>query len=505
MAPNDQTVLLSVTEMARADQMTIRSGISGATLMEAAGLSVVRHITGRYDQGRVLVLCGPGNNGGDGFVIARHLKAAGWPVTLALLGDKAGLSGDAALMADKWDGAILSLTPDVLMDILADHGLVVDAIFGAGLCRPVEGQVAELIHKINTLDITVVAVDVPSGIDGNSGRILGAALRANSTVTFFRRKVGHLLYPGREYCGELEVTDIGIPVRVLCDIKPETRRNDPALWRDSFPHPANSGHKYNRGHGVVISGGMANGGAARLAARAALRIGAGLVSIACPPDATPAHAAQLTAVMIKPFSGEGDIGDLLTDERLNCWCAGPGNGVSEQTKSHVLKILAAGRGAVIDADGLSVFSDEPDEFFAAIRASGSIPVLTPHDGEFARLFPDLAAGKKGYNKLTSARQAATRAGAVVIFKGPDTVIASPDGRATINDNAPQTLATAGSGDVLAGLCLGLVAQGMPAFEAACAAVWIHGAAAGAFGPGLISEDIEGRIPDVLRYISELGE
>ncbi|VAW07388.1 NAD(P)H-hydrate epimerase / ADP-dependent (S)-NAD(P)H-hydrate dehydratase, partial [hydrothermal vent metagenome] len=433
------------------------------------------------------------------------LKAAGWPVTLALLGSKAGLSGDAALMADKWDGAILSLTPDVLMDILADHGLVVDAIFGAGLCRPVEGQVAELIHKINTLDITVVAVDVPSGIDGNSGQIMGAALRANSTVTFFHRKVGHLLYPGREYCGELEVTDIGIPNRVLCDIKPETRCNDPVLWRDSFPQPAASGHKYNRGHGVVISGGMANGGAARLSARAALRIGAGLVSISCPADATPAHAAQLTAVMIKPFSGEGDIDDLLTDERLNCWCAGPGNGISEQTKSHVLKILAAGRGAVIDADGLSVFSDEPDELFTAIKASGRIPVLTPHDGEFSRLFPDLVAGKKGYNKLTSARQAATRAGAVVIFKGPDTVIASPDGRAVINDNAPQTLATAGSGDVLAGLCLGLMAQGMPAFEAASAAVWVHGAAASAFGPGLISEDIEGRIPDVLRYISELGE
>lgn len=515
--------LLRVEEMAQADQMTIRTGISGADLMEAAGLSVTRHIMHRYDQMKTLVLCGPGNNGGDGFVIARHLKEAGWQVTLALLGPVEKLSGDAALMAGKWDGSLLALTPDVI----ATHEFVVDAIFGAGLCRPIEGEVADLINKINDLGLPVVAVDVPSGVEGNSGQIRGAAFRATSTVTFFRKKPGHLLYPGREYCGIVTVTDIGILERVLGDIAPETYRNDPTIWRNEFPQMATRGHKYTRGHGVVISGGAAQGGAARLAAGAALRIGAGLISVACPEEAVLSHAAQLTAVMIKPFSesnsalksgpdnldkndsgksnlGENDIDGLLEDARLSHWCVGPGCGVTGQTRSQVLKILAAGRGCVIDADGLSIFAQDSDVFFKALKKTaedfGQFPLLTPHEGEFARLFPDLKQGTVKYDKLESARKAAIRSGAVILYKGPDTVIASPDGRAVINDNAPPTLATAGSGDVLAGLCLGLMTQGMATFEAACAAVWIHGAAATAFGPGLISQDIEAKIPQVLRYI-----
>ena len=501
MACKARYALLTVEEMARADHMTIRSGIPGAALMEAAGLAVTRHITRLYDQGRALVLCGPGNNGGDGFVIARHLKAAGWPVDVALMGPQGDLVGDAALMANEWvklKGAkIAPLTPDVM----TGHILVVDAIFGAGLSRPIEGQAADLIEKINRSGSKVVAVDIPSGVEGNSGQIRNMGIRATSTVTFFRQKPGHLLFPGREYCGIIEVADIGIPARTLQEIKPEIYRNDPAIWLDDFPFPKKAAHKYDRGHGVVISGGPANGGAARLAARAALRIGAGLVSIACPDDAVVSHASCLTAVMIKPFDGSGDINDLLKDDRLNSWCVGPGGGVNEQTRSHVLEILASGRHCVIDADGLSVFQDQPEVFFKAIRASTVTPILTPHDGEFARLFPDLGHRNEGYNKLSSARKAAARAGAVIILKGPDTVIASPDGPAVINENAPPTLATAGSGDVLAGICLGLLAQGMNGFSAASAAVWIHAAAAAAFGPGLISEDIEGKIPEVLRGLA----
>ncbi len=486
MTEKDQYSILSCQEMARADQFTIRSGIPGADLMEAAGLTVTRHIMARYDQVKTLVLCGPGNNGGDGFVIARHLAEAGWDVDLALLGTVKKLSVDAALMAEKWDGEIQSFK-------IGDHKLVVDAIFGAGLSRPIEGSVAALIEEINNLDLNVVAVDVPSGVEGNSGQIRGAGLRANSTVTFFRKKPGHLLYPGREYCGEIEVTDIGILERVLKDISPKTYGNDPNVWIDDFPDLKENSHKYDRGHAVVISGGPANGGAARLAAGAALRIGAGLVSIVCPENAILSHAAHLTAVMIKPFGGGGDIVDLLQDERLMHWCVGPGCGVTENTRLKILKILAAGRHCVIDADGLTVFSDKPNALFKAIKESAYVPILTPHAGEFARLFPDF----NGDDKLTAARKAATQAGAVIIYKGPDTVIASPDGRAVINDNAPPTLATAGSGDVLAGICLGLMAQGMESFEAACAAVWIHGAAGAAFGPGLISEDIEGQIAQVL--------
>jgi len=492
--------LLTVAEMAQADQMTIRSGISGAELMEAAGLAVVRHITGRYGPVKTLVLCGPGNNGGDGFVVARHLKDAGWDVELALLGERKKLSGDAARMAAKWPGPLLDLGPDVL----AGHGLIVDAIFGAGLCRPITGATAELIERINRFAPAVVAVDVPSGVEGDSGQIRGAGLNAASTVTFFRKKPGHLLLPGRTACGEVVVSDIGILPRVLVDIQPQTHCNGPALWRGGLPRwrdPAALAaiHKYDRGHAVVISGGPAAGGAARLAARAALRIGAGLVSLSCPEAAVTAHAAQLDAVMIKPFEGRGDIAGLLKDDRLNSWCVGPGNGVTAQTRSHVLSILAAGRHAVIDADGLTVFADRPESLFSAIRQNtGGAVVLTPHDGEFSRLFPDLSRRTAGYDKLDAARQAAARAGAVVVLKGPDTVVAAPDGRAVINDNAPPDLATAGAGDVLSGLISGLLAQGMPAFPAAAAAVWIHGAAAAAFGPGLISEDIEGRVPGVLR-------
>ncbi|WP_417624390.1 NAD(P)H-hydrate dehydratase [Paremcibacter congregatus] len=488
--------LLSVSEMGRADQLTIDYGIAGHDLMEAAGLSVVRHIMARYSPQKVLVLCGPGNNGGDGFVVARHLAQAGWGVDLALLGEVSNLRGDAAVMAACYPGKIQPIGTAVLRD----HGLIVDAIFGAGLCRSIEGDVAQLINQINAAECSLVAVDVPSGVDGDSGQVRGVALQATSTVTFFRRKPGHLLYPGRALCGELEVTDIGILPRVLNEINPLTWRNDPALWRESFPRHTATGHKYSRGHGVVISGGAAQGGAARLAAKAALRIGAGLVSITCPEDAIIPHAAHLTAVMIKPFSGRGDIKELLQDQRLNAWCVGPGNGVTDRTGGYVLDIVGAGRACVLDADGLTVFAPDPDKLFQVTRKAARMPVLTPHDGEFYRLFPDLGSGTEGYNKLLSAREAAKRAGAVILLKGPDTVIAAPDGRAVINDIAPPWLATAGSGDVLAGLCMGLMAQGMPAFEAAAAAVWCHSRAAMAFGPGLISEEIEGQIPAALKEI-----
>jgi len=502
---NAQHMLLTVQEMARADQITIGAGILGADLMEAAGLSVARHVMARYDQVRTIVLCGPGNNGGDGFVAARILQEAGWDITLALLGDRKSLSGDAALMAAKWDGQIEALGPDGVKehDAVKGHGLVVDAIFGAGLVRIIDGAVGALITKINVLGLNVVAVDVPSGIDGNSGQIRGTALKATSTVTFFRKKPAHLLYPGKDYCGDIEVTDIGLLTRSLAEISPKIFCNDPDLWLGQFPWAKANAHKYNRGHGVVVSGGARHSGAARLAALAALRIGAGLVSVACPDDAILPHAAQLTAVMIKTFGAAGDLSGLLDDPRLASWAIGPGCGVTEQTKSQVLAVLAAGRPCIIDADGLSVFSGQPDRLFAAIKDSGICPILTPHAGEFFRLFPDLKEDSGDYDKLSAAKIAAKRAGAVIIFKGPDTIIASPDGRLVINDNAPPTLATAGSGDVLTGLCLGLVAQGMAPFMAACAAVWIHGAAARAFGPGLISEDIAGQIPDILKNLSQI--
>jgi len=497
--------LLTVQEMSEADRLTIAGGVAGCTLMEAAGLSIVRLITEKYDRGRVLILCGPGNNGGDGFVIARHLFRAGWPVDLALLCDVKKLKGDAAHMAALWqqEGGRISPLDGAVFE---KQSIIVDALFGAGLVRPLEGMAAEVVEKANKAQAHRMAVDVPSGLEGNSGQARGVVFEAHMTVTFFRKKPAHLLYPGKRLCGQIHVTDIGISERILARIKPETHINHPDLWQSQLPRPQAEGHKYSRGHALVLSGDKTHTGAARLAARAVLRIGAGLVSIACPEDAALIHAAHLSAVMIKSYGREVEFETLLGDERINACCAGPANGVTEETKTHILKILQSDKHVVLDADALSVFAGQGQILFAAIKkrknghGKNAQCILSPHDGEFARLFPEYAASTPTYDKLVSARKAAEKSGAVIVLKGADTVIADPDGNAVICDNAPPYLATAGAGDVLAGMMTGLLAQGMTGFGAACAANWIQGEAAALFGPGLISEDIEGQIPDVLRLL-----
>jgi hydroxyethylthiazole kinase-like uncharacterized protein yjeF len=482
--------LLTTEEMYRADALAIERGTPGIVLMENAGRAVARDVLERYPPTPVAVLCGPGNNGGDGFVIARLLRREGWPVRLGLLGDPARLKGDAAAMAARWTGPVEPASPALLQGC----GLIVDALFGAGLDRPLAGAAAETVEAVNAACVPVVAVDVPSGVEGSTGRVAGPAVRAVRTVTFFRKKPAHLLVPSKFLCGETVVAQIGIPADVLETIRPMQWENGAALWRGTFPLPRPEGHKYTRGHAVVVSGPLANGGAARLAARAALRVGAGLVTVACPPDAVAAHAAQLNAVMLAPFA---DFADVLADRRRNAVLVGPGNGVGAHTRAAALAALRADRACVLDADALTVFGEAPEALFDAVAGPC---VLTPHDGEFARLFPDLA----GSDKLDRARRAAARAGAVVLLKGPDTVVAAPDGRAAINGGAPPTLATAGSGDVLAGLILGLLAQGMPPFEAACAGAWLHGRAAALFGPGLIAEDIAETLPAALRELAAGG-
>jgi len=465
--------LLRVAEMYRADALAIEGGIPGVELMEAAGAGIAAAIKARWSPRPVAVLCGPGNNGGDGFVVARLLAAEGWPVRLSLLGDREKLKGDAALAAQRWTGPVVE-------DALEGAGLVVDALFGAGLARPLDGTAKALVEKVNSSGLPVVAVDVPSGVNGDTGLADGAAVRADVTVTFFRRKPGHLLMPGRRLGGEVVVADIGIAQSVLEVIRPQGRANAAPV----LPDLQAEGHKYARGHGVVVAGGAA--GAARLAALAALRCGAGLVTVAAPAFTMTTLATSLTSVMTRAVQGTPGLRAMLADRRFNAVLLGPGNGVSPMTRANVLEALD--RPVVLDADAISAFRDEPEALFAAIR--GPV-VMTPHEGEFGRLF-DITG-----DKLSRALAAAKRSGAVVVLKGPDTVIAAPDGRYAINENAPPTLATAGSGDVLAGLCLGLLAQGMPAFEAAAAAVWLHGAAAAAFGPGLIAEDLPGLIPATL--------
>ena len=487
--------LLTVAEMAAADAATIAGGTPGARLMEAAGAAVAGEIRARFAPCRVAVLCGPGNNGGDGFVVVRHLAEAGWAPTIALMGAVGALKDDAAAMAARWKGAVAPLSPTVLKG----HDLVVDALFGAGLARELAGEARALVEAANAHPAPAVAIDVPSGVHGDSGRVWGAAIAAALTVTFFRAKPGHWLYPGRALCGETVVADIGIPNSVLAEIAPTLWANDPALWAARYPWPKPEGHKYDRGHALAVSGGAETTGAARLAARAALRAGAGLVTVACPPDAVAINAAQLTTVMTRSFDGVEGFRALLEDRRKNAVLLGPGNGVGEATRRNVLAALEAGKACVLDADALTSFSGQPQALFRAV-GSGAACLLTPHDGEFARLFGETIADD--LDKVARARAAAETSGACVLLKGPDTVIAAPDGRAVINTNAPAELATAGAGDVLAGLALGLMAQGMPPFEAASAAAWLHGEAAQALGPGLIAEDLSDALPPILRALRD---
>lgn len=481
-----KTALLTVEQMYQADAFAIDHGTSGEVLMEAAGQGAARAVIARYRSQATLVLCGPGNNGGDGFVIARVLAGAGWPVRLAMLGDPGALKGDAATMRDRWDGEIETATAAAM----GDASLIVDALFGAGLSRPLDGEAAALATA--SAGRTVVAVDVPSGINGNTGGHAGAVFQADLTVTFFTPKPGHLLMPGRELCGELTVIDIGIPPAALDSIGPDTWRNIPERWRPHLNLPGCAGHKYSRGHAIVAGGGVAASGAARLAAMAALRAGAGLVTCAVPPGALTTYAAHVTAIMLTSVADEQAWTAALADPRRNAVLVGPGHGLDERTRHFTSSALGAGKAVVLDADALSVFKDDPDSLFSAIRTPC---ILTPHEGEFRRLF------QRTDDKLADARAAAARSGAVVILKGPDTVVAAPDGRAVINDNAPPWLATAGSGDVLAGLAVGLLAQDVPAFEAAAMAVWMHGRAGALAGIGLIAEDLAPQMPLVLKELS----
>ena len=420
------------------------------------------------------MVAGPGNNGGDGFVAARLLAERGYRVEVLLLGDVSRLKGDAARAAAKWKGPVAPAEPQ------RPQGpqVVIDALFGAGLDRPVEGPARSVIEAMNARPAPIIAVDLPSGINGTSGALMGTAVHAAQTVTFFRKKPGHLLLPGRLHCGATSVADIGIPASVLSSIGPKTYENVPPLWQPQFPVPRLTGHKYDRGHAVVLSGPSWSTGAARLAARGALRAGSGLVTIVSPREALAINAAANLAIMVRPVDGPDELATFLADRRLNAVALGPGLGVGEATCALVLAALAGDRAVVLDADAITSFAGEPHRLAQALRARGDRPtVLTPHEGEFSRFFWALDERTKVGSKLDRARLAAALTGAIVLLKGGDTVVAAPDGRASIAANAPAYLATAGAGDVLTGIAAGLLAQRMPPFEAATAAVWLHGEAA----------------------------
>jgi hydroxyethylthiazole kinase-like uncharacterized protein yjeF len=461
--------LLTPDEMARADALAPSLGVPSAVLMENAGRAVARAVQARIRPCRTLVLCGPGNNGGDGYVIARRLAQTGWPVSVAALA-KPRAGGDAATAAEGWHGPTVPFDPGEA----ARAALVIDAVFGAGLSRDVDGIVAETLRAA----ARVVAVDTPSGVDGATGGVRGYAPQAELTVTFFRAKPGHLLLPGRDLCGERVVADIGMPEAVLGTVVPTAFANGPGLWR--LPSPAAADHKYARGH-VTVLGGPGMTGAGRLAAEAARRGGAGMVTIAALGGGGDLYRVSAPAGLIVSDAG---LPALLEDKRRKMWVCGPGLGATLAGAAFPA-LLAAGRTVVGDADLFTACAGNP----AALRGAA---VLTPHGGEFARVF-----GDPGPDRMAAVRAAAAATGAVVLLKGSDTIIAAPDGRAAINADAPPWLATAGAGDVLAGLVAGLLASGMAPWEAACAGAWLHGRAGVHAGHGLVADDLPARIPQAI--------
>ncbi len=477
--------ILTVDQIRAADRAAAAAGLSGLDLMNRAGQAVAAEIGARWSARPTVVLCGPGANGGDGYVAAAALKAAGWPVRVAGLVAPSALSGDAALAAQAWDGPVESTGGKVF----EGAALIVDALFGAGLSRPLEARVQSVLRAGERTGAPIVAVDLPSGLAGDTGQPWGYAPKAALTVTFHRKKPAHVLVPGRDLCGEIVVADIGLAIPYGVNL----HENGPALWADRLVWPGAASHKTARGRLIVVSGDLNSSGAARLAARAGLRIGAGVVTVLSPPEALLVNGAHLEAVMLKPF--ETDVELETAAATVDAAIIGPAAGVNESTVSNLFALARTGAGLVIDADALTVFRDDPDEMFSVLDRDD---VLTPHPGEFERVFRGVLAGSP--ERITAVRAAAARSGTVVLLKGSDTVIAAPDGRAVVNGNGSPWLATAGSGDVLAGFIGGLVAQGLDSFEAACAAVWMHAEAAAAFGPGLISEDLPGLVPRILKRL-----
>lgn len=471
--------ILTVEEMAAADQAAIAAGTPGVVLMERAGAAVAEAIRKRFKPCRVAVLCGPGNNGGDGYVVARMLKRRGWPVWVETLAPPA--TADAKAAASKWRGETV---PIASSRKTAD--LIVDALFGAGLSKPLTGEALRAAKASQELKGNVVSIDVPSGIDGDTGKVKGdVAFRADLTVTFHRRKLAHVLEPARSICGEIEVADIGLEPLAGTLVE-----NNPGLWLAAFPWPGADAHKHLRGRLAVVSGDQLSTGAARLAARAGLRIGAGVVTMLSPPSALAVNAAHLEAVMLRAFDNEQQLVEAA--DSADAVVIGPAAGVTPGTRANVFALAHTGAAMVIDADALTVFRDKPADLFNALDRDD---VLTPHPGEFERLFPGLL--KSSANRVEAAREASRKAGAIVVLKGSDTVVAAPDGRASVNLESAPWLATAGSGDVLAGFVAGLIAQGLDSFDAACAGVWIHAQCARRHGPGLIAEDLPGLAVGVL--------
>lgn len=510
----DGLLLLTPEEMGAADRATIASGTPSMLLMERAGRAVADQATdllgmnGRARNGDIVVLCGPGNNGGDGYVAARLLSAEGHNVRVIAAAAMADSASDGATAALAWQGGVVALHDPAAphpRDLIGNPALIIDAVFGAGLSRPVDGRIASLLDAAQVAGCPCLAVDMPSGVDGETGEVRGTTLKAHETVTFHRLKPGHLLHPGRSFCGPVHVADIGIAPDALALGEIVLWRNAPPLFPDVPLVPDDAAHKYSRGLAIAVSGGPWQTGAIRLAAESTLRAGAGLVKIASPKPALPVHAAHLTAVMLAEAGSAKELAELFAEKRITALVFGPGGGTDRYAKARLGAVLQTQIAAVLDADALTMMAHDAERAFKRIHARRAPTILTPHLGEFARLFPELVSSDHRQGQLSKVdivRRASATSGAIIVLKGPDTVIAAPDGRAAINVHANAWLATAGSGDVLAGIVTGLIAQGIDPFQAACAGVWLHGETGLQSGPGLIAEDCVAAIPSAYRALMQ---
>ena len=481
-------VLLGPEAMARADRRTIEAGTPGIDLMERAGRAVVRALRGRWSPRPVLVLCGPGQNGGDGWVIARLLEAAGWPVTLASDWPARKVSGDASIAAER-----AGINPRPLSEVVpsAVPPLVVDALFGAGLSRPVEGSAAAALKACAAAGAEMVAVDLPSGLDGQTGAVKGMMVPAELTVTFHRLKPGHLIGEGPAACGALHCAEIGILPDHL-DI--DGVRNHPSLWRENLPYPPQAAHKYARGGVAIVGGPRHQSGAARLSAQATARAGAGAVTVFARPSAIDVYAAHLTAIMTQTDSA---LSDALATSKIGAVVIGPGLDQDDAARAQLNTVIEGGKPTVFDADALTLNEDDPAAFFARLPENA---VLTPHEGEFARLFPGLSG-----DPVSRAVAAAERCGRVVLLKGATSVIAGPGQVPVLNAHATSWLATAGAGDTLAGIIAALMAQGLSPMAAAAAGAWLHGEAARQVGPGLTADDLSDAIPGAINAADQRSQ
>lgn len=512
--------LLTAAEMRAVEQETFDTGVSSFSMMEEAGHAVARFILVQIKSKSFLfspkigVLCGPGHNGGDGFITAFYLRKAGLSVEVACVGSWDTLKGDNAKAAEKWAGPIGTLED---LDLTSCAGLV-DALFGIGLARDLEGSILACVTRVKawhqvTPSSWIVAIDIPSGVETDTGRIRGGAIPATHTVTFFRPKLGHVLFPGCAEVGHLHVAPLSF---VAHDPTPSTHAaclNHPRLWEKEWPHLTWETHKYKRGYVVILSGVFPYLGATRLAAHSAARMGAGLVTLACPQSVAPIQATHLTHIMVASFENDQAFLKLLQERRWNVLVLGPGLEGSEETRERLKMYLNAlilaqekntrkKRHLVLDAGALTSFAGCASQLGQLIRAQTGACVVTPHEGEWATLFSDPEQAPSLSSKVERARYGARILGAILVLKGPDTIVAHPEGRVLILEKGSPWLATAGSGDVLAGFIAGLLAQGMEPFEAAAAAVWFHNEVAHDFGPGLVADDLYERLPVVLKRFLE---